>query len=575
MRTPGKASKTGLQESSQRLQNDALKKSLMETQQEMTDALAEFRALADAKELMHHASWRHRRIGCCVTVAIGVFGLEEFTDEMSIVQRRMEWLAAVFDDTKLNLLLQTAQADGGDGMTAAGGSRDMGALVRCGPFQGWESLESFQSFLDVANKFKPCQSAQEVKDVAAGGAALKKLLTALQSSCKASVAELASARTRKRNAEEALAKKEAAAAKKKAEAASKSGQRKPAVAALGLQNWWLSQDEYRPTVRTATACPEGWTTLEPLVLTGFMKGSMDKLVPGLRKELDDFAKIFAESSMKVSSACFRELSSGDLLPWALNVTGGRAARTCVDATIREGLRHAIKEAMPEEVFKDCHFDAPASSSNSDLAALQKVAKCKALISMHALNVQTFGLAAGHADTAISEIAWFATMRWSYTGTRTLVLLHTPYIQMFMAEACSKTLTLEECVAWVRNANMQDVSKFANYVKSRKQQFAEPFEPIQYATLGEFDVIITPSGWVYGLQVLQTADVIGVRQPFITHHDTDFLEKLALEKTDSVHVIAMKWLHQQGKMAKLSGKKSGVPEPKKDGEVPADPKKDGE
>eukprot|EP00434_Breviolum_minutum_P045093 symbB.v1.2.040356.t1/scaffold7167.1/size12942/3 len=121
---------------------------------------------------------------------------QEFSQEMTLVQKRQEWLVAALslDDSALATKISEQEAASrthpGDGATVTD-SRDGGALARAGPCAGFENLKSLNFLESQAPKFRACSSQADIKQTMESITPSKKLIMMLASACKTAVNELA------------------------------------------------------------------------------------------------------------------------------------------------------------------------------------------------------------------------------------------------------------------------------------------------------------------------------------------------------------------------------------------------
>ena len=123
---------------------------------------------------------------------------QEFSQEMTLVQKRQEWLVAALsqDDSALNGKISEQEAASrtpSDGATVTD-SRDGGALARAGPCAGFENLKSLNFLESQAPKFRACSSQADIKQTMESITPSKKLIMMLASACKTAVNELVGAK---------------------------------------------------------------------------------------------------------------------------------------------------------------------------------------------------------------------------------------------------------------------------------------------------------------------------------------------------------------------------------------------
>eukprot|EP00971_Amphidinium_carterae_P306112 6083754-Amphidinium_carterae.3 len=457
---------------------------------------------------------------------------------MNVVERRLTWLEAVLetDDEKLRTLIQTAR-EVDDTASAAVGSRDMTPLHRSGPCAGFESLQVVHALQDVGAKFRSCKDAAAVKSVQAEALGVRRQLTCLQAACKASNTELTSARTRALAAAEARAKKEAK--KKNLQPDPKLESKKKAMKTAVQKHVAFTSEPAggRFHVVTASAWNEAWRLDTPFVLSSFLHGQdvLSREVPGLKEELTEFGKLFNESSFKVGGVhqlCSGTCTLGNLMQ---EVTEGRAARACPNSGASSAFRKCLMDAMPESIRGQCVTEMHASSSSLDVGSLSKACNGQ---EQTALATQTYGLAAGHSDLAVTELGWMSCVRWTLSGTRSLVLVSLVAVQKHVQAKVPKMVSLSECVEWGRKVSAAEWADFLVAAgrkvfnlwvpKSVPKACAEEWA-VQFCTIGPYDLLWVPVGWMYFHDVMQAEDVLGVRQVILTRSAVDMHKKVVVQR----------------------------------------------
>lgn len=80
--------------------------------------------------------------------------------------RRSEWLAAILDgdDEKVAaMVVKVGQDATKEEISSTASSRDLGALARVGPCQGYENLKPIAALRAMAVRFRVCTSAGDIK----------------------------------------------------------------------------------------------------------------------------------------------------------------------------------------------------------------------------------------------------------------------------------------------------------------------------------------------------------------------------------------------------------------------------
>eukprot|EP00971_Amphidinium_carterae_P352821 6492741-Amphidinium_carterae.2 len=469
----------------------------------------------------------------------------------------------------------------------------MTPLHRSGPCAGFQSLQIVHGLYELAMKFRTCRDADAVKAVQAEALVVRKQLTCLQAACKAANTELTSARTRALAAAEARAKKEAK--KKNLQPETKAEPKRKALKTAVQKHvaFTFEPPGGRKQVETATAWSESWALDSPFVVSRFLYGQTTD-VAGLAEEFLEFGKIFNESSFKVVERgnSFNEACSlGNLVQ---EVTDGRAARACPNSAASSGFRNRIMEAMPESIRELCISEMNASSTCLDVAALSKACigaetilaqSSDILVSSHmheALATQTYGLAAGHTDSAVTELGWMSCVRWTFQGTRSLVLVSLVAVQRHVQSKVGKLISLSDCVEWGRKVSAAEWSEFlvswgktlgivclvaSLRVGANSVSKASTEKEVQYCTIGPYDLLWVPVGWMYFHDVMQAEDVLGMRQVILTRSALDMHKKSSGScrcswtevATDSVaikfhewHDAVLSWFAEQERLRETPG-----------------------
>ena len=92
----------------------------------------------------------------------------KFTEEMSILEKRQKWAAAIIeaDDAALNAHKQEQQAEEKQAMAdSQTTSQDVAALGRVGPCKDYQDLQTIAHLKQLAAEFRTCTSAQQIKEV--------------------------------------------------------------------------------------------------------------------------------------------------------------------------------------------------------------------------------------------------------------------------------------------------------------------------------------------------------------------------------------------------------------------------
>ena len=229
--------------------------------------------------------------------------VQAFADEMAVVLRRCEWLQAVSggDEKKIEELLAQSTASGTED-----GSRDGAAMSRAGPCCGYQDLKPLSTFAAKNVLFRNCGSKSELKSLQDSFNPARKLYQTLIARCKASVAELRSAKQRSVAAEEAAKKKRAKEEDPAAPAKKKKGKAaaRPAAAAAGFDHAIFQLD---PTECECLSSGDWRHDMENAKFHPFVISGVD-IVDGdpgpTHAALNEFATAFNESSLKARVAEF-------------------------------------------------------------------------------------------------------------------------------------------------------------------------------------------------------------------------------------------------------------------------------
>ena len=180
---------------------ESLEKTLKDLLQECLNLLAEFRAL-------------------------GTAGVSDFTEELSILDRRQRWLHAVLEgDDHLQRMFekQSEEEEKARDSESKTTSADLEALARAGPCKDYRDLKSIPALRQLGSDFRLCTSNQAIKDTAEQCGKHKKKVSTLVAAVKAAKGDLIAAKKRQvatqKKEEEKAAKAERAAAKAAATAA--------------------------------------------------------------------------------------------------------------------------------------------------------------------------------------------------------------------------------------------------------------------------------------------------------------------------------------------------------------------
>ena len=180
---------------------ESFEKTLKELLQECLNLLGEFRAL-------------------------GAAGVSDFTEELSILDRRQRWLHAVLEgDEPLQRMFekQTEEEEKARDSDSKTTSADLEALARAGPCKDYRDLKSISALRQLGSDFRLCTSNQAIKDTAEQCGQQKKTVSTLVAAVKAAKGDLIAAKKRQvatqKKEEERAAKAERAAAKAAATAA--------------------------------------------------------------------------------------------------------------------------------------------------------------------------------------------------------------------------------------------------------------------------------------------------------------------------------------------------------------------
>jgi hypothetical protein len=123
-----------------------------------------------------------------------------FTDELLTVQRRLRALTLVLTGSEEDMASYISSSEAGAGDTksvSCSGSRDVSALARVGPCQGYENLKVFTDYSEHKTVFRQCTSKADIEEKKRAMDSMKALYTVLATACSTAVRDVYNAeRTR-------------------------------------------------------------------------------------------------------------------------------------------------------------------------------------------------------------------------------------------------------------------------------------------------------------------------------------------------------------------------------------------
>ena len=355
---------------------DALEKTAKELMDDCQKTMTEFRALTDRSS---------------------------YTEEMSILDRRLQWLRAVVDgESALEDMLKGQDTEEKKSMEESQTtSQDLSALSRVGPCKDFKELKAIDTLRNYGADFRTCNSNEAIKETNEQLAKTKKIVNTLLAAVKAAKGDLVGARkreeaTQKREAdkaakaEKAAAKAAAAAAAKGSGSANKGGDPSQSGVSrkkISTQSFLLDQnsilwqeDEFKILSLLKleqSQWPDVITGDQPFIVSGVC-------VPqDVSNALKEFGKVFGNSSLRV--------------------TEGRA-QTTLPAGVEDVLQLIEEDVLPV-AWRARLADPPAPPLQA------------------AMKITAFGVAACSVSTARTEVGMQACLRIICHGSM-MVAVHT-------------------------------------------------------------------------------------------------------------------------------------------------------
>lgn len=410
-----------------------------------------------------------------------------FTEEMSILEKRQKWVAAIIepDDASLNRHKQEQQAEEkqavADSQTT---SQDVTALGRVGPCKDYQDLQTIATLKQMAAEFRTCTSAQQIKEINEKGASQKKPINTLLAAVKAAKTDLLAAEKRaqaqKKKEEERAAKEAAKAAKAGAASgnategeASRTGgkshvtRKKQTAQSILLDNnseLWQDDTFRIPVLRQEELDPD--LCNEPFIQSGI------NLPQEVSAAVTEFGKVFAGS--------------------ALRVTDGRA-QTPLDDQHTSLLINALTKEDRVPSLWSLEALSEAASARDTLLTIQKASR--------------FGFAACSISSGRSELAMMPCFRILVTGNMMVAVL-TP--------DCSEDP--KKMLEDMTSGNADVLMK-----RARAKQ-------LTVATLGPGDMLFLPPVCAVSQRV-HAHDVLGIRVGAYSRKFQDRMKQATEDKAD--------------------------------------------
>lgn len=127
--------------------------------------------------------------------------VDQYHAEMSILDRRSQWLKAVVaGEADLDRLMKD-QENSSTVDDAKTTSQDLGTLSRAGPCKDFQQLVSAETLIQHGIQFRSCTSNAEVKACFDTGNAMKRIWNVLMGAVKGTKADLQSAKKKRPNEE--------------------------------------------------------------------------------------------------------------------------------------------------------------------------------------------------------------------------------------------------------------------------------------------------------------------------------------------------------------------------------------
>ena len=415
----------------------------------------------------------------------------KFTEEMSILEKRQKWAAAIIeaDDAALNAHKQEQQAEEKQAMAdSQTTSQDVAALGRVGPCKDYQDLQTIAHLKQLAAEFRTCTSAQQIKEVNEKGASQKKPINTLLAAVKAAKTDLIAAEKRvqaQKKKEEDRAAKEAAKVAKagaasgnaaegeasRANAKSQVLRKKQAAQNILLDNnseLWQDDSFRIPVLRQEELDPD--LCNEPFIQSGI------NLPQEVSAAVTEFGKVFAGS--------------------ALRVTDGRA-QTALDDEHSSLLIKALTNEERVPSFWSVEALSETASSRDALLNIQKASR--------------FGFAACSVSSGRSELAMLPCFRILVTGNMMVAVLTPRSLE-------DPKKMLED----MTSGNAQVLMK-----RARDKELC-------VATLGPGDMLFLPPVCAVSHRV-HAHDVLGIRVGAYSRKFHERMEQATAEKADNTAI----------------------------------------
>ena len=417
----------------------------------------------------------------------------KFTEEMSILEKRQKWAAAIIeaDDTSLSRHKQEQQAEEkqamGDSQTT---SQDVSALGRVGPCKDYQDLQTIAALKQMGAEFRTCTSAQQIKELNEKGATQKKPIATLLAAVKAAKSDLIAAEKRaqaQKKKEEDRAAKEAAKVAKAGAASGNApgGEAGRARAASRSQVTRKKQSAQSILLDNNSELWQDETFRIPVL-------HQEELDPDLCKEPFIQSGINLPQQVSAAVAGFGKVFSGS----ALRVTDGRAQTTLDDENASLFITTLTKEEKVPSFWS--------------VEALSEFASCRDAL----LNIQkasSFGFTACSVSSGRSELAMMPCFRLLVTGNMMVAVL-TP-----------------SCLDDPRKMLEDMMSGNADSLMKRARD-----NELRVATLGPGDMLFLPPVCAVSHRV-HAQDVLGIRVGAYSRKFNERMEQAVAEKADNATI----------------------------------------
>ena len=423
--------------------------------------------------------------GCCGFAKFA----QEYEAELTVVQKRLEWLTVVLEGPEEKLIEMKAKfnkhgcadvADDDSASTAAD-SRDAASIARSGPCSGFEELVLFITLKDHVQQFAKCTTEDEIKETASFLSPQKKLINVLVSACKTSLSDLKFAQTQKKNQEEKAKTDKAKRDKEQQEkkrSATKLGPAALKKLNAGSHPIFSLQSHAELAINSADKFNASWNLEEPFVLRGTTATLLfDDKAQAVAQQTADFENAFDQSSLKV--------------------TDGRA-----QIPVPGEVAHLLLERFKAMV--------PATDFVMELSQIASDYKSKFPGLNDNLLAASFGIAAGHRAVAKYEVGQMPCLRVATQGMREYVFVQLRPLVMFLKSKMQDgkgQINLNTIVRWGETASDEELAMFIEACKGTDYLGVRG---IVVCTVAPADILYIPPGTLSFFRVLNASDVLGFR-----------------------------------------------------------------